>query len=485
MLVECDPVDDAPILDLRIRKGVRRHNMHLAVASARPTALDARADSVVRIPPGGGGVAGWLGIDDEFVDGITAAGEDIVIVYGERLLAGPDGATAARALLNLATRLGLAGRPGAGLLEIPSATNGRGLREAGFAPGHGAGFATLAEPGRGAAEIAAGLADADLSVLYLLHADPLRTHPDRGLWKAALGTAQTVIAHESVMTETIREYADVVFPAEAYPEKEGTLTHPDGRLQRLRTAIGRPQPAGPGTGVRPGWQVIADVAAQAGHELGIAAGPIASRRLFEAVPFYAGLTLDEIGGQGVRWQEREAASSFEVPAWEPVTLKAPRAGRAAQGRAAARHLPLAVELEGGRRLAGAALPAPAAGGRAVARRRQAARDRRRRPRRRRLQRHARARRRAAARGDPARHGLPRRGATAPTCSPRRRWRSRASAGRTAVATRPPTPSPRRPAPRCRPPRRWRSRPPARASRGTTHDHRSPRSATTRRGGSSC
>jgi NADH-quinone oxidoreductase subunit G len=133
------------------------------------------------------------------------------------------------------------------------------------------------------------------------------------------------------MTETIREYADVVFPAEAYPEKEGTLTHPDGRLQRLRTAIGRPQPSGPGTGVRPGWEVIADVAAQAGHELRIAAGPIASRRMFEAIPFYAGLTLDEIGGQGVRWQEREAASSFEVPAWEPVTLKAPRAGRPPKG----------------------------------------------------------------------------------------------------------------------------------------------------------
>ena len=28
-------------------------------------------------------------------------------------------------------------------------------------------------------------------------------------------------------------------PAEAYPEKEGTLVHPDGRVQRLRPAIGR------------------------------------------------------------------------------------------------------------------------------------------------------------------------------------------------------------------------------------------------------
>ena len=30
----------------------------------------------------------------------------------------------------------------------------------------------------------------------------------------------------------------------------------------------------------------------------------------EAVPFYAGLTLDEIGGHGVRWQDRDAASAL-------------------------------------------------------------------------------------------------------------------------------------------------------------------------------
>ena len=34
---------------------------------------------------------------------------------------------------------------------------------------------------------------------------------------------------------------------------------------------------------------------------------MASQQLFDAVPFYAGLTLEEIGGKGVRWQERDAA----------------------------------------------------------------------------------------------------------------------------------------------------------------------------------
>jgi NADH-quinone oxidoreductase subunit G len=136
-----------------------------------------------------------------------------------------------------------------------------------------------------------------------------------------------VIAVDSVLTDTIREHADVVFPAEAYAEKEGTLTHPDGRVQRLRPAIGRPR--GPdqqsGSGVRPLWQVIAEVAGRTGLELGIRTGPMASQLLFDAVPFYAGLTLDAIGGRGIRWPASEAASAFEAAPWEPVKLDVPDA----------------------------------------------------------------------------------------------------------------------------------------------------------------
>jgi NADH-quinone oxidoreductase subunit G len=36
--------------------------------------------------------------------------------------------------------------------------------------------------------------------------------------------------------------------------------------------------------------------------------------LVAAVPFYAGLTLDEVGGRGVRWPEREAAAAATEPA---------------------------------------------------------------------------------------------------------------------------------------------------------------------------
>ena len=49
-----------------------------------------------------------------------------------------------------------------------------------------------------------------------------------------------MIAFADFVDEALDEHADVVFPAESYAEKEGTVTHPDGRLQRVRQAIGRP-----------------------------------------------------------------------------------------------------------------------------------------------------------------------------------------------------------------------------------------------------
>jgi NADH-quinone oxidoreductase subunit G len=353
LLLDCDPIDDAPVWDLRIRKGHRRRGVQVAVASARPTALDPIAAATLRHAPGSGeallvaldaalsGDEGNLGgaataagtnaqVVRDLLEFLRGAGEDLVIVYGERRLT----AQGAAALLNVASRLGLRGRPGAGLLELPAGANGRGIRESGFANVHGAGYAHLDAAGLDATGIAAELAGGELSTIWLHHSDPIRTHPDRALWERALHTAQTVIAVDTVLTDTIREHASVVFPGEAYPEKEGTLVHPDGRVQRLRPAIARPRGARglPGSGVRPTWQVIADVAKAAGHDLEVLSGAMATTRLFAAVPFFAGLTLDEIGGRGVRWPETEAGQGWSAAGWDVAKLSVPEAGGTANGR---------------------------------------------------------------------------------------------------------------------------------------------------------
>jgi NADH-quinone oxidoreductase subunit G len=330
LVLDTEPVDDMPIVDLRLRKGARRRGVRLAVATSRPSSLDPNARASVRFAPGGGEallraivalgddadrLAASAGADAREVRDLARllrdGGEDVVILFGERLISGPRGAQAAHALLDLAKHLNLIGRPGAGLLCVPNGTNGRGLAEAGFLPNAGPGLAALGHDGRDAAGIAAAAGSGELSALYLLHCDPVVDLPGRAAWEAALERATTVVAHAQFLTDGLREHATVIFPAESYAEKEGTITHPDGRLQRLRPAIGHPG------STRSEWSVIADVSRRVGLDLGVLTGPMATAQLVAEVPFYAGLTLEEIGGRGVRWPAREAAGAF--PAAEPTT----------------------------------------------------------------------------------------------------------------------------------------------------------------------
>ncbi len=340
LLVGCDPLDDAPILDLRIRKGVRRRGVQLAIATARPSALDVNAQTIVRYAPGretefmaaldtalaGGRVSPAFENLSELTGLLRDGGEDVVIVWGERL-----DPVSLPYLLSIADSLGLAEREGAGLLELPTGANGRGLREVGAIPNAGPGHAALDSPGRGAHQIAAAAAEGEITALHLFGTDPVRELPDRALWEQAMHGAGLVVAHASTLTEGIREHANVVFPAESHAEKEGTVVHPDGRVQRLRMAIAHPGE------VRSGWSVIADIAKRAGLDLGVLTSGMAFKQLVQAVPFYEGLTLEQIAGRGVRWPERSQAGALPAPDGEAPSpsLDAPESGGSSRGAGSA------------------------------------------------------------------------------------------------------------------------------------------------------
>ncbi|MBN8871089.1 MAG: NADH-quinone oxidoreductase subunit NuoG [Solirubrobacterales bacterium] len=327
LVLGTDPIHSAPAFDLRVRKAVRRNGTALAVATERPSALDGGASEVERIAPGQSAayLAGLLDqVKSGSTDGIAGLLKDsshTVVIWGERIGRGVDGPAAIESLLELTAALDLAGQEESGLIEIPDVANARGLREVGCLPDAGPGLAEV-EAGRDVDEIKAALTSGDLRAVVLYGVDPLRDFPDTEGWREALENADFVIHFTMASTDTT-ELSDVVFPLESHAEKDGTVTHTEGRLQRVRPAAARPGD------IRGGWHVLAELSAALDHETGIHAVPEALKAITESVPFYAGITDAEIGGRGIRWQEREAASSWSLNS--PAGAEGGTVGRTSPG----------------------------------------------------------------------------------------------------------------------------------------------------------
>ena len=98
----------------------------------------------------------------------------------------------------------------------------------------------------------------------------MRRYRGAGGWDEALQATGFVIAHDQFLSASADRHADVVFPAESYAEKEGTVTHPDGRVQRVRPAVGHSGE------VRAEWQLLVDLGERLGLDLGrhVSAGAI-------------------------------------------------------------------------------------------------------------------------------------------------------------------------------------------------------------------
>jgi len=328
LVLGADPLNAMPILDLRLRKAIRQRHARVVIASERPTALDGGAEETARYPPGhaaeflaalaaelgdGDGRGGELGADAERLAGELRPGATVV-VWAERLGRAADGAAALAALSSIADSLDLAA-DGAGLIGIPEGTNGRGLREVGCLAGAGPGLAPAASAGN-LDSVRRQLTDGELDAVLLVHADPIRELPDGPGWRRALTQARVIAV--SMFENESTALADVVLPAETFAEKEGTVTHPDGRLQRLRPAIPRPGE------VRPTWQALTELAARLGEETEIDSAATALAALADEVPFYAaaasaGRSVPQPPGSPRRG--RGSAPGRQAAEWPPIRVR--------------------------------------------------------------------------------------------------------------------------------------------------------------------
>ena len=247
-----------------------------------------------------------------FADALRDAGS-IVIVWGEGMLAGDDREQVAESLLGLADVLGLDGREGGGLYEIPRADERprpprgrlrRGLR-ARLSP----------RPSRAARRTRSARRSrpARSRPLILADVDPIRDFDDPEGWKRALSRRRSSPS-ASRCSRRSRRAGLRRPPAGREPRREG------GHASPIRTA------ACSGSGPRspapapcdPSGRRSASCSARLGDEPGAGTAGEVFDLIAAEVPFYAGITVDDIGGMGLRWQDRHGLEAAgELDAAEP------------------------------------------------------------------------------------------------------------------------------------------------------------------------
>ncbi|CAL1519798.1 molybdopterin-dependent oxidoreductase [Chitinophaga sp. MM2321] len=167
-------------------------------------------------------------------------------------------------LINLHLITGHIGKPGSGPFSLTGQPNAMGGREVGglsnLLPAHRVlsnpahrkavqefwgGTALSDKPGLTATEMFTALHDGRLKAIWIMCTNPLVSLPDARFAEAALQKATFVVVQEiSSKPETLR-YADVVLPAAAWTEKEGTMTNAERRISYLTKIISPPGEALP------------------------------------------------------------------------------------------------------------------------------------------------------------------------------------------------------------------------------------------------
>jgi predicted molibdopterin-dependent oxidoreductase YjgC len=235
------------------------------------------------------------------------------IIYGTGAVQGPAGASTVAALADLALITGNIGRPGTGVVPLRIGANSQGLADMGVRPDRLPGGATAdavadlarveAAWGVSLGSLAAGaslsemipaMLSGELSVLYVLGADPALAVADEKTVRAALDRVDFVVVQDSFLTDTAA-YADVVLPAAVAAEDEGTFTNGERVVQRVRAAV----PA-PGQSL-PDWKIVQSVANSLGADWAYAAPVDVMREIADVAPAYKGVTYDKLDDVGVAW----------------------------------------------------------------------------------------------------------------------------------------------------------------------------------------
>ncbi|MEW2919175.1 formate dehydrogenase subunit alpha [Ruegeria sp. ANG10] len=181
-----------------------------------------------------------------------------------------------RCLISLALMTGNVGKPGAGLHPLRGQNNVQGASDAGLIPMFLPDYQSVTddnirakfnnvwdsedfsnEKGLTVTEIIDQAYAGNIKGMYIQGENPAMSDPDVNHARDALAKLDLMIVQDIFLTETAN-YADIILPASALYEKNGTVSNTNRQVQRVRPAVTPPGEA------REDWKITVELAQRIG-----------------------------------------------------------------------------------------------------------------------------------------------------------------------------------------------------------------------------
>jgi formate dehydrogenase major subunit len=236
---------------------------------------------------------------------LYATSDKAIIFWGMGISQHTHGTDNARCLISLALLTGQIGRPSTGLHPLRGQNNVQGASDVGLIPmmypdyqpvnDHSAQkrFEALwktsldSKPGLTVVEIMHAIHSGDLHGMYIMGENPAMSDPNLNHARKALSQLQHLVVQDIFFTETC-SYADVILPASAFAEKNGTFTNTDRRVQLARQATKPPGDA------RQDLWIICEIAKRIGLNWDYESAQEVFEEIRLATPSMAGITWSRL-----------------------------------------------------------------------------------------------------------------------------------------------------------------------------------------------
>ena len=248
------------------------------------------------------------GIDAETLRTVArsyATSNASIVFWGMGISQHTHGTDNARCLIDLALITGQVGRPGTGLHPLRGQNNVQGASDAGLipmvfpdyqsveAPGIRSKFEefwkTELDPEKGltVVEIMDAVHEGVIRGMYVMGENPAMSDPDAQHAREGLAKLEHLVVQDIFLTETAF-HADVVLPASAWPEKDGTVTNTNRQVQIGRQALEMPGDA------RQDWWIIQEIATRIGLDWTYTHPSDVFAEMSEIMPSFNNITWDRL-----------------------------------------------------------------------------------------------------------------------------------------------------------------------------------------------